>query len=169
MYAYRIDIFHITYCNTVACGVAHHLVLYLFPAGNTTFHQHFSHTAETQSVGKNLYQFCFVVGDTSAASSQCISGTEHYRIPDSIGKFDTVFHVVHNKRSRARLSDFFHCIFKFLTIFRLADGFRRGSDQTYALLSQKAGFIQFHTKVQSCLSAQCRKHAVRFFFYNNLF
>ena len=45
MHAHRIDIFHVTYSDTVAGSIPHHLVLDLLPASDTALHQHLAHTA----------------------------------------------------------------------------------------------------------------------------
>ena len=65
----RIDILHITYRDAVSVGITHYFVLNLFPAGDAALNQNFSDTAQTQTVGQDLNQLFFVVGDTAAASA----------------------------------------------------------------------------------------------------
>ena len=169
MHTHRIDIFHITYSDTVSCTVPHYFIFNFFPACDAAFHQNLSHTAETKAVGKNIYQFIQIMGNTTAASAQCISRTKHHRISDPVGKFNTFFHGFHYLRRCARLADLLHGVFKFLTVFRFLYGLRRCSDQFYIMRLQEAGLVQLHGKIQCCLAAQCGKHTVRFLNLYQLF
>ena len=111
----------------------------------------------------------FVVRDSAAASAECISRTKYNRITDGVGKVHTGLHGFNDERSCNRFSDFFHRLFKFETVFRFFDGLRSCSDQAHIVLFQKSCLLKLHGKVQSCLASQCRKHAVRLFFDNQLF
>ena len=128
MYAYRVNIFHITYGDAVAACVTHYLVLNLFPACDTAFHQYLSHAGKTETVGQNFHQFCLIVGDPAAAASKGKCRTEYHRITDSIGEFDTVLHIVHHLGRRTGLTDFFHGILKRLTVLCLENSLRRSTD-----------------------------------------
>ena len=50
MYTDRIDIFHVTYGDTVAVRITHYLILDLFPSCDTTLYQYLSDTGKTQTV-----------------------------------------------------------------------------------------------------------------------
>ena len=169
MYTYRVDIFHITYGNTVACGITHYLVLNFLPSGNAAFHKDLTYTGKAKAIFQNFNEFCLIVGNTAAASAQCIRRTKHNRISDGIGKCYTIFNCLNDQRSCHRLTDFFHGIFKCLTVLCLLNGKRSGSDQTHIVLFQKSSLFQFHSKIQSGLSTQRRQHTVRFFFQDQLF
>ncbi len=54
MDAYRVDVFHIADSNAIACGIAHYLILNLFPAGDTPLNQTLPHAAQPQSVGTDI-------------------------------------------------------------------------------------------------------------------
>ena len=43
MYADRVNIFHITYRDTVTVSVPHHLIFNFFPSGNAALHKHLAH------------------------------------------------------------------------------------------------------------------------------
>ena len=102
--------------------------------------------------------------DTTTAAAQCVGRTQHDRITDRICEFDTVIHGLYDERSCYRLTDLFHCILKFLTILCFLDRLSGRSDQTHAVLCEKSALRELHTKVQTCLSTECRQDAVRFFF-----
>ena len=121
MHADRIDVFHVTYSDAVTCTVTHHLILDLFPAGDTALYEHLSHTGETQTVLQDFHELVGIMSDTTAASSQCVCRTEHHRITDLIGKCKTIIHALHNKRSRNRFTDLLHCRLEFKTVLRLFD------------------------------------------------
>ena len=133
VHADRIDILHVTYRDAVACAVAHHLILDLFPACDAALHQHFPHTGKTQTVCQDLLQFCLIVGDTAAASAQRIRGTQHDRIADLVGECHTILNIGNDQGCRARLSDLFHRILKFLTILCLLDRGSRSSEELHAM------------------------------------
>ena len=169
MHTNRINIFHITYGNAIACAVTHDLVLNFLPSGDATLYQNLSHTRKTKSVFQNLSQLIFVVRDSAAASAKCVCRTKYNRITDGVSKVYTGLYRFYNERSCDWLSDFFHRLFKFQTVFGFFDGLRGCSDQAHIVLLQKSSLLKLHGKVQSCLSSQCWKHAVRLFFDNQLF
>ena len=168
MHTYRVNIFHITYGNTVSGAVTHYLILDFFPSGDAAFYQDFTNTGKTETIFQNFHQFCFIVSDTAATSTQSISRPENNRVSNSIGKGYTIFYRFYYQRSSNRLTDFLHGIFKFLTVFRLFDCHGSGSDQTYIMLFQETSLFQLHSQIQTCLASQCRKNAVWFFFHNKL-
>ena len=133
VHAYRVDIFHITYGDTVALAVPHHLILDLFPSGDTPLYQHLSHTGKPEAVLQDLHKLMPVVGDTAAASSQGIGRTQHHRIADLLGELHAVFHRLYYKRSCHRLSDLLHGGLELQTVLRLLDGLSRGSDQPHVV------------------------------------
>ena len=45
MHTYWVNVFHVTYGDTVARGIAHHLILDLLPTRDTALHKHLSHAA----------------------------------------------------------------------------------------------------------------------------
>ena len=168
MHTHGIDVFHVTYSDTVACAVAHHLILDLLPACNTALHKNLSHTGKAKTVFQNGFQLHLIVGDTAAGTSQCISGTKHHRITDGIGKRDTVLNAFHHLGSRTGLTDLFHGVLKFLTVLSLFDGSCRCSQKLYIVGSKEAAFLKLHTQVKTGLASQRRKDTVRLFLFNDL-
>ena len=55
MNADRVNIFHITYGDTVAVAVTHHFVFNFFPAADITLNQDLSDTAQTQTVAGDFF------------------------------------------------------------------------------------------------------------------
>ena len=129
MYSDRVDIFHITYGNAVACTVTHNLVFDFFPACDAALYKYLSDTGQTQTVFKDLFKLCLIVGDTAAGSAKGISRTQYNRISDCVGKGHTVFHVFYNEGCCTRLTDLFHGILEFLTVLCFFDGCGRGAEQ----------------------------------------
>ncbi len=134
----RIDIFHITYGDAVACAVPHHFVLDLFPAADTSFYQNLSDTGKTQTVFQNALKFCQIMCDTTAGTAQCISRTQYNRIADLIGKIHTVLNVFYEKRWCTRLTDAFHQVFKFLSAFCVTDRFCGCTEKCHTVAFKKA-------------------------------
>ena len=122
MHAHGIDVFHVADRDAVSGAVAHHLIFDFLPAGDAALHQNLTHTGETQAVCQNLLQLHLVMGDTAAASSQRIGGTQHHRIADFGSEGHAVLDGRHHQGGRAGLSDFFHGILEFLSVLRLTDG-----------------------------------------------
>ena len=164
----RVNVFHITYGDAVSCTVAHYFILDFFPSGDAALYQNLANTGETQTVGKNLDQLLLIISDTAAASAQSVSRTKYNRIADLIGEFNTGLHIMYHQRCRYRLTDFFHRILEFLTVLCFLDRLRGGSDQADIVLTQESAFFQFHRQVQSRLSSQSRKYAVRLFLDDQL-
>ena len=73
------------------------------------------------------------MSDTAAASAQSIGRTKNNRITDGVGKCDTIFHSCNNQRSCNRFTDFFHSIFKFLTVFCFFNCLGSSTDQSYIM------------------------------------
>ena len=133
MYTNRIQVFHITNGDAVACTVTHYFVLDFFPSGDTSFYQNLAHTGKTQTIFQDLDQFRFVMSDTTAASTQRISRTKNNRITDRIGKCNTVLYGCNHQGSCNRFTDFFHGIFEFLTIFCFFNCLGSSTDQSYIM------------------------------------
>ena len=161
MYADRINILHVADGDHISGGIPHHLVLDFLPAGDAALHQHLSHTGEPEPVGKDLYQFLPVSGDSSAGTTQRVGGTQDNRVADLLRESNAVLHVMDDKGSRYRLADFFHRILEGLPVLGLFYSQSCRSDQAHVLLLQEPSFFQLHGKIQTCLSAQCGKNAVR--------
>ena len=96
MYADRINIFHITYGDTVSGTVAHHLILDLLPACDTALDQNLTDTGKSESVLQNFLQLDLIMSDTAAGTAQRICRTKHDRVPDLIREINTVLHVLHD-------------------------------------------------------------------------
>ena len=64
---------------------------------------------------------------------------------------------------------FLHGILEGLTVLSLEDCLCCCSDKLYPLLVKEAALSELHAEIKSCLSTECRKDAVRLFFYDNLF
>ncbi len=168
MHAHRIDIFHITYGNAVACAVPHHLILNLFPSCDAAFHQNLSHPGEPQTISQNLLQFNLVMGDTTAGATQCIGRAQHHRVSDLMRKRHAVLYILHHQGRRAGFPDLLHRLLEFQAVLRLADRLRRGAEQRNAMRGQKARFVQLHAQIKSGLSAHIRQQAVRLLLANDL-
>ncbi len=168
MHTHRIDIFHITYGDTVAGAVPHHLILDFLPSRNAAFHQNLSHPGETQAICQNLLQLDLVMGDTAAGATQRIGRAQHHRISDLMRKRHAVLDILHHQRRRAGFPDLLHRLLEFQTVLRLADRLRRGAQQRDAMRRQKARFIQLHAQIQAGLSAHVRQQAVRFLLADDL-
>ena len=54
MHTDRIEIFHVTYRDTVSCAVTHYLVFDFLPACDAALYEHLSHTAQTQTIGEDF-------------------------------------------------------------------------------------------------------------------
>ena len=147
MHAHRVNVFHVTDCNAVACAVPHHFVFNLFPAGDTALYQHLSHAGKAQTVFQNFLQFHLIVRDAAAGTAQCIGRAQYHRIADGIGKGDAVFYIFHYHGSRAGLSNALHQVLELLASLRVTDGRRRSAQQLYMMGCQKSGFFQLHTQI----------------------
>ena len=168
MNAYRVNVLHVADCDAVSCAVAHYFILDLFPACNAALYKNLAYSGKTKTVFKDLSQLIFIVGNTAAASAKSISRTENNRVSDGLCKGNTILNCCNHLGSCNRLADFFHGILKFLTVLRLFDRFCSSTDQAHIVFLEKAFFFQLHCKVQTSLTSQCRKHAVRFFFQDQL-
>ena len=164
----RVNVLHVADCDAVSCAVSHYLVLDLFPSGDTSLYKNLAYTGKTETILKDLTKLRLIMRDTAAASAKCICRTENNRITDSLSKRNTVFYSCYDLGCCNRLADLFHCILKFLTVLSFTDRSCCGTDETYIVLFQEALFLKLHGKVQTCLSAQCRKYTVRFLFEDQL-
>ena len=134
MHTHRVNIFHITNGNAVACTVTHNLVLDLFPAGDAALYQYLSHTGKAQTILQDFFHFHRIVGDTAAAAAQSIGRTKYDRITDFFCESQTILHALYHERRSHRLTDLFHGALKFKTVFCLFDRLGCGTDQTHIVL-----------------------------------
>ena len=168
MYTYRIKVFHVTYGNAVAVTVTHYLILNLLPAGDTSLNQNLTDTGKTKSVGKDFLKLLLVMRDSTAGTTKCICWSEHNRITDLIRKCHTIFNILYKLGRRTWLTDALHQILKLLTSLCVTDRLCCCSEKLYIMTVQKAGFCEFHTKIQTSLSTHVWKQTVRLFYLNNM-
>ena len=164
----RVNIFHITYCNTVS-----------FPSRITSYsisfhpaiqrsNKNLTYTGKTKTILKDLYQLMRIMGNTTATSAKCISRTENNRITDLICKCKTIFHF--STTSEAATGS---PIFSIVALnSRRSSAFLIVSEvvpiRRTPFFLQESSLLKFHGKVQSCLSSQSWKYAVWFFFLDQL-
>ena len=164
----RINVLHVADCDAVSCTVTHYRILNLFPSCDAALYQNLADTGKAKAVLQDLSKLIFIMGNTAAASTKGISRTKYNRITDGIGKCKSILYCCNNLRCCNRLTDFFHGIFKFLTVLSLLNGLSCSSDQSYIMLLQETLFIQLHSQIQACLSAKSRKYTVRFLLQDQL-
>ena len=87
------------------------------------------------------------MSDTAAASTECVSRTENYRITNGVCKCKTIFYCCNNLGCCDRLTDLLHGIFKFLTVLRFLDCLGSCTDQSYIVFFEETFLIQLHGKV----------------------
>ena len=87
------------------------------------------------------------MSDTAAASTECVSRTENYRITNDVCKCKTIFYCCNNLGCCNRLTDLLHGIFKFLTVLRFLDCLGSCTDQSYIVFFEETFLIQLHGKV----------------------
>ena len=168
MYAYRINVFHVTYGDTVALAVPHHLIFDFLPSCNAPFHQHLPYPGKPEAVFQDLDHLSPVMSDSSAAAAKRIGRTQNHRITDLFRKPKSVFHIFHYQRRRTGLSDLLHRSLELQPVFRLLDGLGCGSDQPYIIAFQKSALFQLHGQIKRSLSPQRREHTVRTFLQDQL-
>ena len=122
MNTYRVKVFHVADSDHVSDTVTHYLILDLFPAGDAALYQNLTYTGKTESVLQDLYQFFVIVCDTAAASSKCISRTEHDRVTNLLSKGHTIFYIFNNQGSCDGLTDLLHGLLEFQTVLCFFDG-----------------------------------------------
>ena len=117
----RIQILHITNCNTGTISITHYFVFDLFPACDTTLYQNLTDTAESQTIHQNLDKLFFILSDTTAASAEGVCRTEYNRISNLLNKFETGFYRCNNLRWCYRLMDFLHGFLEFQSVLCFFD------------------------------------------------
>ena len=168
MHSDRINIFHITNCNTVSGCVSHHFIFNLFPTCDTALYKHLSHTGKTKSIFQDFHKLTSVVSNSTTTSAKSVCRAKNDRISNLFCKFNSVLYGLNNERCRTRLSYFFHRRLKFKTIFRFLDCLSSRTDQTYIVLFEKSALFKLHGKIQCCLSSQSRQDTVWLLFHNKL-
>ena len=143
----RVNVLHVADCDAVSCAVTHYFIFNFFPSCDAALYQNFTYTRKTETILQDFTEFIFIMGDTAAASTECVSRTENYRIADGICKCKTIFYCCNNLGCCDRLTDLLHGIFKFLTVLCFLDGQSCGTDQSYIVFFQETFLIQLHGKV----------------------
>ncbi len=168
MYADRVDVFHVADGYYIPFAVPHHLILNFLPACDPLFNQSLPYSAQPESIRSDFNQLGLISGDAAAGSAKGIRRSYNYRIIDFICEGQCILYRSDDLACYTWLTDPFHCIFEGLSVLGHFYRFRSSSEKLDALFFQKAGFGQFHRKIEAGLSTQCRQQAVRFFFQNDL-
>ena len=164
-----IDVFHIADCDHIACAVAHDFIFDLFPACDAALYQDLADSGQTKSVGQDLVQLVLVRGNAAARAAQSIRRTQNDRIAYAPGKGFSVFDILDDLRRCDRLMDLLHGFLELKSVLRSADRSGRRSDQPDAVVFEEASLLKLHCQVQTSLSSQRGKDAVRFLFLYDLF
>ncbi len=70
----RVEVFHVTNCDTVVVTVAHHLIFNLFPSLQALFNEHL--WWEWECLFSQFVQFFFIVAEATTQASQSIGSTK---------------------------------------------------------------------------------------------
>ena len=163
----RVEVFHVTYGDTVVETVAHHFVFHFLPAFQTLFHQHLRR--ERESFLGQYVQFFFVVAETRAQTSQCVCGTDDDRITQFLGGTACILDILYRFTLDCLHIDFIQLLHEKLTVFRIHDGLYRCTQHACIIFFEDTCLIQSHTTVQCRLSTERQEHTVRTFLGNHLF
>ena len=163
----RVEILHVTYRDTVIEAVAHHLVLYLFPALQAFLHQYLRR--ERESLLYQHVQFFLIVAETGTQAPQRISGTDDDRIPQLSGRTTSVSGVLYGLALDRLHVDLIQLAYEQLPILGIHDSLHRGTQYLHAILLQHAALVKGHATIQRRLPAESEQDTFRTFLLDHLF
>ena len=169
MYTNRIQIFHTADDDAVILAVSDNLILHFFPARYRLFQQNLPDGAFLDAQLAEMFQFFVVVSDAATCATKGIGRSDDHWISDFFYKGFALLHTGCNGAGRNGMSCRKHQFFKGFPIFRLVDAIFVDAKQFRAIFLENTFLIQRHGKIQTCLSAETRQHALRPFLCQNLF
>ena len=161
----RVEVFHITNCDTVVETVAHHFIFHFFPTTKRFFHQYLRRERE-RFFYKNI-QLLFVITEAGAQATQCIRRPDNYRITQFFCCATGIFHIFYGFTLNGLYIDFIQFLNKKFTILGIHNGLYRSTEYFYIIFFKNTFFVQCHSTVQGCLTTERQHNAFRFFFLNH--
>ena len=161
----RVEIFHITNCDTVVETVAHHFIFHFFPTTKRFFHQYLRRERE-RFFYKNI-QLLFVITETGAQATQSVSSTNNYGITQFFCCATRSFHIFYGFTLNGLYIDFIQFLNEKFTILGIHNGLYRGTKYFHIIFFKNTFFVQCHSTVQGCLTTERQHNAFRFFFLNH--
>ncbi|MNI19857.1 hypothetical protein D3C73_733040 [compost metagenome] len=168
MYAYRVEVFHITYHDTVIVGITHNLIFDFLHTGDASFNQALSDWAVTNTRSYCFFKLFFCVADTAASSTKCISRANDDWEADFFGKLHRFWNRCYNDTIWYRLLKFSHQVSEKIAIFCFLNSRQLSAQQFHILALKHACSCKLNSHVQSSLSTKCRQQTIRTLLTNNL-
>src|SRR5574344_1408907 len=147
-----VEIFHITYSNTVIIAVANNLIFYFFPAFQTFLYQNLWRKRE--SFFTNNVQFLLVISKSRSKTSKCISCTHNHRIAQIRGSLTCLFDILTSFTLYCLDINLFKLINKQFTVFSIHNSSYRSTKNADIVFFQYARAVQLHTTIKRSLSTK---------------
>ena len=160
-----VEVFHVTYGNTVVKTVTHYFVFYFFPAFQTLFYQYLRR--ERECFFCQYIQLFFVVAETRAKTTQSVCSTNDNRITQLFCSTACIFDIFYRFTLDCLYIDFIQFLNEKFTVFCIHDSLNRCSQHTCIIFFENTSFVKSNTTVQSSLSTKRQQNTIRTFFFDD--
>ena len=160
--AHGIDVLHVAYRDAVVAGVAHHLVLDLFPSLEAFLDQYLGDTA-CESAPQRRFDLRLEPHDAAALSAEGVAAAQHDRQPDLADRAPRCVGRIAGTAAGGIDADLGQALDEQAPILRVAYGLDRRAEHLDAVLRKHARIVQRETAVQRRLAAKRKRDGVHRF------
>ena len=157
MDSHGVEVFHVADGYAVVGGVAHDLVLDLFPADEGAFEEDLPDGTGADAGLHDEIEFGPCMRDSATGSTEGVGGPDDerdFREPDLVGECVGLFHGVDDGGGGYRFAEGVHELAELVAVLGLADGPEGGAKQADVVFLKNAGVGEFAREVEAGLSAE---------------
>ena len=154
----RVEVLHVTNCDTVVITVANHLILNLFPTLQALLYQYL--WRERESLLSEFVQLLLVVCETGTESTQGVSSTDDDRIAELSSSLAGLLDVLASLTLDGLHIDFIQLLYEELTVLSIHDSLYWSTQYLDIIFLQDALAIEFYTTVEGSLTTEAEEDSV---------
>ena len=150
----RVDIFHITNCDSGIVGVTHYLIFNFLIAFNTLFNKDLMNRRKRKRIFHHYHKFFFIIGKAAACTAKGKSRTKNNRESNFFCSLKTVLKVFGNFTWKNRLAEAFAKLLKKFSVLCSFDCLKISAEYFNVTFLKHALFSKLNCKVKTCLTAE---------------
>ena len=152
----RVDIFHITNCDSSIICITHYFVFDFLIAFNTLFHKYLMNRWKCKSIFHHNHKFFFIIGKATACTAKCKCRAKNNRESYFSCSFKSVFKIFCNLTRKNRFAEAFTKLFEKLSVLRSFNSVKISTEYFNITFFKYAFFSKLNCKVEAGLTAEWR-------------
>mmetsp|Transcript_14734 Transcript_14734/g.41039 ORF Transcript_14734/g.41039 Transcript_14734/m.41039 type:complete len:570 (-) Transcript_14734:1054-2763(-) len=154
----RIEVFHVTNGHTIVISITDNLVLNFLPSLHALFDKNLRGCR--QGFICHVSKVIFIVAHSTSKTSESKGRSNHERISDILGSFNSFFDRVGGVRLGNLLVNLMQTIREQLSVFGVDNNIDGRSEDFHTVFFENSGFVHFDGTVECCLSTHGNNNTI---------